>query len=98
MANIIRIKRRSSGDAGAPASLLNAELAFNEVDNTLYYGRGDNGSGQAATIIPIGGNGYVTTLVSGVSSTLNTKIDSVSSDLSSAITALETQVNNSISS
>ena len=40
MANTLRIKRRSSaGAAGAPASLENAELAFNEADNVLYYGK-----------------------------------------------------------
>jgi hypothetical protein len=31
MANTIRIKRRASGASGAPSSLENAELAFNEV-------------------------------------------------------------------
>ena len=49
MANTIRIKRRASGNAGAPASLQNAELAFNEVDNILYYGKGTGGSGGTAT-------------------------------------------------
>jgi len=38
MADTIRIKRRVSGDPGPPASLANGELAFNEVDRTLYYG------------------------------------------------------------
>lgn len=57
MANIIRIKRRSSGAAGAPAALKSAELAHNEVDNTLYIGRGDDGSGNATTIVPVGGMG-----------------------------------------
>jgi hypothetical protein len=58
MANILRIKRRVvGGAAGAPASLKNAELAFNEVDNTLYYGKGDNGSGDATTIPAIAGLG-----------------------------------------
>ena len=56
MANILRIKRRVvGGAAGAPASLKNAELAFNEVDDTLYYGKGDNGSGDATTIPAIAG-------------------------------------------
>lgn len=32
----ILIKRRVSGDAGPPASLAHGELAFNEVDNSLY--------------------------------------------------------------
>ena len=36
MANTLRIKRRAAGGgAGAPASLANAELAFNEQDTTL---------------------------------------------------------------
>ena len=58
MSNIVRIKRRTSGSAGAPSSLENAELAFNEVDNTLYYGEGTGGAGGAAsTILAIGGDG-----------------------------------------
>jgi phage-related tail fiber protein len=58
MANTLRIKRRASGAAGAPGSLENAELAFNEVDNTLYYGKGTGGSnGTATTVIPIAGDG-----------------------------------------
>jgi len=58
MANTIRIKRRSSGDSGAPSSLENAELAFNEVDDVLYYGEGTGGAGGTATsILAIGGSG-----------------------------------------
>jgi phage-related tail fiber protein len=58
MANTLRIKRRATGNAGAPASLENAELAFNEVDNTLYYGKGTGGAGgTATTVIPIAGDG-----------------------------------------
>ena len=57
MANVIRIKRRASGNAGAPASLKSAELAHNEVDSTLYIGKGDDGAGNATTIVPIGGSG-----------------------------------------
>lgn len=59
MSNTIRIKRRASGGgAGAPASLNNAELAFNEQTNILYYGVGTGGAGgTATTIIAIGGNG-----------------------------------------
>ena len=38
MANTLRIKRRTSGGTGAPSSLANAELAYNEVDDVLYYG------------------------------------------------------------
>lgn len=59
MANTIRVKRRASGGgAGAPASLENAELAFNEQTNILYYGTGTGGSGGSATsVIAIAGNG-----------------------------------------
>lgn len=56
MANTIRIKRRGSGAAGAPVSLASAELAFNEVDNTLYYGKGDS-SGTATSIAAVAGDG-----------------------------------------
>lgn len=58
MSNIVRIKRRTSGSAGAPSSLENAELAFNEVDNTLYYGEGTGGAGgSASSILAIAGDG-----------------------------------------
>jgi hypothetical protein len=63
MANTVRIKRRSSGNPGAPASLQNAELAFNEVDSTLYYGVGTGGTGGSATsVLAIGGPGSMVTL------------------------------------
>lgn len=63
MANILRIKRRAgTGSAGAPSSLKNAELAFNEADNTLYYGYGDDGSGNANTIPAIAGVGAFVSL------------------------------------
>ena len=59
MSNTIRIKRRANGGgAGAPATLANAELAFNEQTNILYYGTGTGGAGGSATsVIPIAGNG-----------------------------------------
>jgi len=59
MSNTIRIKRRANGGgAGAPSTLANAELAFNEQTNVLYYGTGTGGAGGSATsIIAIGGNG-----------------------------------------
>lgn len=59
MGNTVRIKRRAAGGAaGAPSSLANAELAFNEQDDTLYYGKGTGGAGGSATaVIPIGGPG-----------------------------------------
>lgn len=62
MANTIRIKRRASGGStGAPASLANAELAYNESDagnGVLYYGYGTGGAGGSATqVVAIGGDG-----------------------------------------
>ena len=60
MANTIRIKKRaSSGSSGAPSTLAPSELAFNENtgDLKLYYGYGDNGSGEASSIIAVGGSG-----------------------------------------
>jgi len=102
MSNTIRIKRRLNefgALSGAPSELYNAELAFNEVDNTLYYGEGQDANGMATSIIPIGGNGYITSLVSGVSSTLNTNIGNlrtevgtVSTTLNNSITSLHTEV------
>lgn len=63
MPNLIRIRRRTSGAPGAPAGLQNAELAFNEVDNVLYYGQGTGGSGgSATTILAIGGSGAMLNL------------------------------------
>lgn len=65
MANTLRIKRRSlSGAAGVDGlTLQNAELAFNEADNTLYYGTGTAGAGGTATsIIAIAGYGAYATL------------------------------------
>lgn len=57
MSNIIRIKRRAqNGAVGAPGSLANAELAFNEADGTLYYGFGGT-AGGSDSVIAIAGNG-----------------------------------------
>ena len=56
MANTIRIKR--STGSSAPTSLENAELAFSEGNEILYFGKGTGGSGGSATsIIPVGGKG-----------------------------------------
>ena len=65
MAVTFKIKRRASnGASGSPASLASGELAYNEVasDNTLYYGYGDNGSGEATSVVAIGGSGAYATL------------------------------------
>lgn len=64
MTNTLRIKRRSSsGSLGAPTSLANAELAFNEADDVLYYGKGTGGAnGTATSVEAIGGQGAFVTL------------------------------------
>lgn len=56
--NTIRIKRRPTGGAaGAPSSLASGEMAYNEVDDILYYGFGDDGSGVATSVKSIAGLG-----------------------------------------
>jgi hypothetical protein len=58
VADTLRIKRRVTGSPGAPTSLANAELAYNEVDHILYYGEGTGGGGgTASVIVGIGGQG-----------------------------------------
>jgi hypothetical protein len=97
MSNTIRIKRRASGASGAPSSLKNAELAFNEVDNVLYYGFGTDINGDANTVISIGGSGAFLTL-SGVQTITGNKTFSGTVDLgSSAIAATKSPNNNSTS-
>jgi hypothetical protein len=61
MANRIRLKRRVSGNAGAPATLLNGEVAVNEVDNVIWYGKGLGQDGNATSVIAIGGDGVFAT-------------------------------------
>ncbi len=57
MANTIQFKRRLSGLAGAPPALKSGEVAHNEVDDTLYVGKGDDGLGNATSVIPLAGTG-----------------------------------------
>jgi hypothetical protein len=52
----ILLKRRKSGNSGPPSTLKNGELAFNEVDKTLYYGSGSDENDNAVEIITIAGN------------------------------------------
>lgn len=59
----IRIKRRRTGAAGPPSSLLNAELAYNEVNGVLYYGAGLGANTSATTVVAIGGPGAFVSLV-----------------------------------
>lgn len=83
MANTFQIKRRVSGQSGAPASLLNGEIAFNEVDNTMYYGMAD---GAVQPIVNIGGAGNFVT-VSTEQTIAGDKLFTGSVVLSSAIAA-----------
>ena len=65
MAVTLKIRRRAStGNAGAPSALKSGELAYSEVTatNTLFYGYGDDGSGNATSIISIAGPGAYSTL------------------------------------
>jgi hypothetical protein len=78
--NTILIKRRTTGEAGAPAYLSGGELAFNEVNSVLYYGS-ENG------VIPIGGTGEFAT---------NTLVGSISADLQSQIVTLDAKVDSEI--
>lgn len=56
MSNNFRIKRSTTTDA--PASLLNAEIAYSESSNKLFIGVGTGGVGGTATsIVAIGGSG-----------------------------------------
>lgn len=60
MAAIIRIKRSTT--ANAPGSLKSGELAYSQGTGTavnggdrLYFGKGDDGSGNATSVVVIGG-------------------------------------------
>jgi hypothetical protein len=96
MSNTIRIKRRANGGgAGAPTTLANAELAFNEQTNVLYYGTGTGGVGGSATsIIPIAGNGAFVDLSSnqtiGGTKTFSSTISGSITGLAGTATALAT--------
>lgn len=87
MSNLLRFKRRSSGAPGAPSSLENAEPAFNEVDEILYYGKGTGGvGGTATTVLAIGGPGAFLTLT-GTQTVSGNKTFSGSIDLTGTPTA-----------
>lgn len=52
----IRIKRSTGSSAPSSSDLANAELAFAEGNDILYYGEGTSGS-NAASVIKVGGSG-----------------------------------------
>lgn len=62
MSITFKIKRRTSGAIGAPSSLKAGELAYNQMDNTIYAGFGDDGSGNATSIKAVGGDGAFLTI------------------------------------
>ena len=89
--NIIRIKRRlAEGGSGAPAlsSIVNAELAFNEYSETLYYGKGGDENG-ADEVIEIGGKGLIDSTVSAASGNLVSLLSGVSAGLDGRVDTLE---------
>lgn len=99
MANILRIKRRLSGAAGAPSTANAGELSWNKVDGKLYVGDGVEN-------IVLAGPGHFATLsqLSSETSAREAAITSVSSDLSSEVTrataaeaALGTRIDNVLS-
>ena len=59
----LRIKRSTGSSAPNSTDLANAELAFAEGDETLYYGLGTSGS-NASQVIKIGGKGAYVDLAS----------------------------------
>ena len=100
MSNTIRIKRRASGGtAGAPSSLANAELAYNESDagnGILYYGFGTGGAGGTATqVVAIGGSGAYLTLA-GTQTVTGDKTFSGTTTLSGGVSGNTTFNNNLI--
>lgn len=65
MATSLRIRRRVSGAAGAPASLLTGELAYNMSDGTFYAGKGDNGSGVATSVVAFAADDFINNIPTG---------------------------------
>lgn len=91
MATIIRIKRSTS--ASAPGSLKSGELSYSAGTGTqanggdrLYFGKGDDGSGNATTIEVIGG-AYFANMLDHVAGTL-TASSAIVVDASSKIDVL----------
>jgi len=90
MANI-RIKRRLSGNAGAPSSLLAGEPAYNKVDGILYIGDG-------SAVVPIGGAHYATAAALATETSNRTSaISSENARATAAESALGTRIDNVLS-
>ena len=56
MANVLKIKSRQTGSAGAPGSLARAEVAYDELGEVFYIGHG-SGTDAARAKNAIGGIG-----------------------------------------
>jgi hypothetical protein len=90
MANI-RIKRRLTGAAGAPASLLSGEPAYNKVDGILYIGDG-------SAVVPVGGAHYAT--AAALATETSNRTSAISSENARAVaaeSALGTRIDNVLS-
>jgi hypothetical protein len=57
--NILAIKRRLEGAPGAPVGLSAAELAYNQVDNTLYYGFSSLDTNTVSSVAIAGSGAFV---------------------------------------
>lgn len=57
MAQILKFKKRVTGSAGAPSGLKTGEPAVNMVGDVVYIGYGDDGNGNATSVVAIGGKG-----------------------------------------
>lgn len=53
----MQVKRRMTGASGDPSALKSGQLAYSGVDKRLVIGHGDDGSGNATSIEPVGGSG-----------------------------------------
>jgi hypothetical protein len=65
MPTAIRVKRRLTGLPGAPASLKSGEFAWNMADGFVYGGKGDNGSGDATSVVALFKDDFVANIPAG---------------------------------
>ena len=88
MPSNIRIKRRLTGAAGAPSTLLSGEQAYNRVDGILYIGDG-------SAVVPIGGAHYAT--AAALATETSNRTSAISSENARAVAAelaLGTRIDN----